>query len=649
MLHKLRETATDEYSDVIHYGSREIDFTRYVGIGDYTIRTMASPHDGSLYWIRWGRDGGVISRVAAVDHRWHEANAQDVFSLGMRSFWAPTFHVPSNSFYFVSDENNEETFNIYRLGLDMRQVTRMTDVGYTMGYTFAPQSNTLLFLGRPEKLGQTTSLLELSLDTPDAVTELYTDDSQFRIYPYLNPVIDDANERIAFVLKQDNRRSRKNLAIYVRSTGKITIVTDAAIERNFLQPLGWRNDRLWLLSDEGSEKQSLYAFDATSGHLSLVEANPFQAADGVFDPVTQRVLVEFRDGTHGVLTLLDAVTGDVKARQACGQYDFWWSMCHPLGAGEFSVSTKMRDERDVLVCRLDFNAEQDDKILTVDFEPSVNRRQAAPCHMEQMSYPTFDLDHSNRARPIESIMFWPRTIPRDPQQRAAIVWAHGGPSGRTTKSWHANIQLFTALGYIVLGANPRGSAGQGKQFEDLNNHDWGGGDYWDYEHGLRYLMHHLEIPIKRIGMAGFSFGGYMTNWAVTRPNGLFGFGISLAGVSDLARSIDESVVATNTISEMGDFDENAGPYHARSPIHWAEYMDVPLLLIHGSQDHRTSTNQSRIFYKKLKTLQKDVELVEIAGEGHGFRALKSQRESFQHQANFLRRVAPVDIPHDAKP
>ncbi len=634
-------TGTGE-QNLIRYGTREIDFTRYVGIGDYTIRSMANPHDGTLYWVRWGRKGGVVSRVPATREGWSGADSEDVFDLGMRSFWAPTYHPPSKSFYFVSDENNEETFNVYRLPESMDGLERVTDVGYTMGYTFSPRADRLVFLGRPEKLGKTTCLFELPLDRSADPTPLFTDDDRMQIYPYMDPVIDDDDQWIAFVVKRNQSRSRKQLAIYSRATGKTEVVTEMAIGRNFLLPLGWHAHRLLLISDEGTQRQSVYEFDADTRQVTLVEENPYLAADGIYVPRTRRVVVEFRDGRHGQLVLIDAPTGKVVTRQDSPEFDFWWCMCHPLGDGTYSVSSKLRKGREVLVCRLDVSAEHGGHLLTVGYEPDLNQHQADPCEMRDITYPTFDLYQGKGARQIESVLFMPRELASDPARRAAIVWAHGGPNGRTTKSWHANIQLLVAMGYIVLGPNPRGSSGQGKEFEDLNNHDWGGGDYLDYEYGLRYLMNRFQIPLGRIGMAGFSFGGYMTNWAVTRPNGLFAFGISLAGVSDLARSVAESVVATSTISEMGDYDENAAPYHERSPIAWAEYMDVPLLLIHGERDYRTSTNQSRFFYQKLKSLQKDVDLLEIPGEGHGFRALDSQQLSFQRQAEFLHRVAPLD-------
>lgn len=636
--------ACDVDSNVIRYGAREIDFTRYVGIGDAVIRSMANPENHDLYWIRWGFDGALVVRATESGRRWTEENEEVVLELGMRSFWSPSYHVPSRSFFFLSDENNDETFNVYCFSPGMREVSQVTNVGYAGGYAFPPQTNKLVFLGRPKKTGLDTSLFELDLDSLGEVSALHEDDDRFRIWPYSSPVIDADNERIAFVLKQDNRRNRKNLAIYSRRTGETRVVTDAGIGRNMLETLAWVGNQVLLISDEGTEKQSLYGFDASSGKLSVIMENPLQTADGVYDPVTRRALVEFRDGAVGEVVLVDVATGEAVARQASSRYDLWWSLCHPLGNGEFAISTKIRGERDALVCRLALAPPQDAEILSVGFEPSINQLQAAPCEMEDVTYPTFDLDDSGEVRQIEAVLFMPNRLADDPEERAAIVWAHGGPSGRTTKSWHVNIQLLVAMGYIVLGANPRGSIGQGKRFEDLNNDDWGGGDYQDYEYGLRYLMDRFEIPNQRIGIAGFSYGGYMTNWAVTRPNGLFGFGISLGGISDLAISIEESVVATNTISELGDIDDNAKLYRDRSPINWSHHMDVPLLLIHGARDNRTSTNQSRVFYAKLKQLGKDVELVEIAGEGHGFHALKSQKTCFQRQADFLRRVAPIS--HD---
>jgi len=168
-------------SHVIRYGSRTIDFSRYVGISDNFMRTMATTTDRALYWLEWGVEGGIVRRATELAGGWTEDDARDVFHLGMRSFWSPTFHAPSRSFFFVSDEHNNETFNVYRFSADMQDVSQVTQVGYAMGYTFSAQSSKLVFLGRSDKFGETSSLYESGFESPRGLTALHTDDESFRI------------------------------------------------------------------------------------------------------------------------------------------------------------------------------------------------------------------------------------------------------------------------------------------------------------------------------------------------------------------------------------------------------------------------------------------------------------------------------------
>ena len=133
----------------------------------------------------------------------------------------------------------------------------------------------------------------------------------------------------------------------------------------------------------------------------------------------------------------------------------------------------------------------------------------------------------------------------------------------------------------------------------------------------------------------------MTNWAITRPNTPFAFGISLYGISNLFVTVKESVIAGMTLTEMGDPEEHHDLYVERSPFFWAEHVASPLLLIHGSRDKRTVTKQSSEFYTRLKSLGKDVEYLEVEGEGHGFKTVKARVESMQAMADFLWRCAPI--------
>ena len=106
-----------------------------------------------------------------------------------------------------------------------------------------------------------------------------------------------------------------------------------------------------------------------------------------------------------------------------------------------------------------------------------------------------------------------------------IVLIHGGPSSVTTSEWPASfgmsraiIAALSARGYYVLLPNPRGSYGQGEEFTRANVKDFGGGDLRDMLAGVDATIKKYPIDSARLGVTGWSYGGFMTMWTVTQTN-----------------------------------------------------------------------------------------------------------------------------------
>jgi dipeptidyl aminopeptidase/acylaminoacyl peptidase len=263
--------------------------------------------------------------------------------------------------------------------------------------------------------------------------------------------------------------------------------------------------------------------------------------------------------------------------------------------------------------------------------------------MEDITYTTFDNGDDGQPRQIKGLLFKPAVAISTP---AALVYAHGGPSGEVGRNFDPVIQVLCHLGYTVLGANVRGSTGQGQAFENLNNNDLGGGDARDYEYARRYLVEKQGIDPARIGITGQSYGGYMTNWEMTRPDNQFSFGIAISGFADLLFEQNHSDIPGNLTTEMGDpstSDVVKQLFIDRSPITYVNNLDQPLLLIHGSQDNRCPTEDARNFYQALTGLKKDVQYVELQGEGHDLKYIGTQTTMFQAELDLLYRVAPVSL------
>src|SRR6059036_1550837 len=114
-----------------------------------------------------------------------------------------------------------------------------------------------------------------------------------------------------------------------------------------------------------------------------------------------------------------------------------------------------------------------------------------------------------------------------------VVLVHGGPTGRWSDSFEPWGQLLAQHGYAVLYPNVRGSTGYGERFIEMNRADWGGGDFKDVMSGVDWAIARGIADPNRLGIGGWSYGGYMAAWAVTQTT-RFKAAVSGAPVIDMA-------------------------------------------------------------------------------------------------------------------
>jgi dipeptidyl aminopeptidase/acylaminoacyl peptidase len=221
-------------------------------------------------------------------------------------------------------------------------------------------------------------------------------------------------------------------------------------------------------------------------------------------------------------------------------------------------------------------------------------------------------------------------LPRDYDARKKyplIVQAHGGPASACTASWPgSNLAPLAGAGYAVLCPNPRGSYGQGEEFTRANVRDFGGGDYRDIVAGVDQVLRDYPIDPARLGIWGWSYGGYMTMWAETQTS-RFGAAVAGAGLSDWLSYYGENDIDQWMIPYFGAsvYDDPA-VYAKSAPITFVKNVKTPTLILVGDRDGECPAPQSFEWWHALKTLQVPVEFVVYPGEGHQFRAPEHRRD-----------------------
>jgi len=201
-----------------------------------------------------------------------------------------------------------------------------------------------------------------------------------------------------------------------------------------------------------------------------------------------------------------------------------------------------------------------------------------------------------------------------------VVMVHGGPTGAWTDSFRPGrswAQYFIERGYAVFCPNIRGSVGYGWKFIESNKNDWGGADYKDIISGIDYLIGRGGIDANRLGIAGWSYGGYMTMWAVTQTN-RFKAAMAGAGLSDLASEYGTEGSAYYDRWYFGTPYENLANFTKSSPITFIKNAKTPTLIIQGENDTVDPIGQSQQFYRGLRHYGVTTELVTYPREPHGF-------------------------------
>jgi dipeptidyl aminopeptidase/acylaminoacyl peptidase len=206
-----------------------------------------------------------------------------------------------------------------------------------------------------------------------------------------------------------------------------------------------------------------------------------------------------------------------------------------------------------------------------------------------------------------------------------IVCVHGGPTGVFQRSFLAAASVYPDFasavslaerGFAILLPNARGSGGYGSAFRQANYGDWGGGDYRDVMSGVDHLIAQGVADPERLGVLGWSYGGYLTSWIISQTN-RFKAACVGAGVTNLVSMTGTTDIPSFLPDYFGaELRENLDVYVRRSPVLQARNVTTPTLIVHGDADVRVPLSQGRELYNALKRQGVEVELVVYPREGH---------------------------------
>jgi dipeptidyl-peptidase-4 len=197
----------------------------------------------------------------------------------------------------------------------------------------------------------------------------------------------------------------------------------------------------------------------------------------------------------------------------------------------------------------------------------------------------------------------------------AVVKVYGGPHSQTVyNAWDPSLyaQLFAHAGFVVLELDNRGMANRGKAFGTALHLHMGGVEVRDQVVGANYLRSLSYVDGERIGVFGWSYGGYMTLMCMMQAPDVFHVGVSVAPVTDW-RLYDTHY----TEQYMGHPEENAQGYEDSSVMTYADRLRGKLLLVHGMADDNVLFQNSVLLMDALQKASIPFEMMAYPGKRHG--------------------------------
>ncbi|MDQ3694914.1 MAG: S9 family peptidase [Chloroflexota bacterium] len=396
---------------------------------------------------------------------------------------------------------------------------------------------------------------------------------------------------------------------------------EAAITAAEFAPAG---GAVYLLTNQDREFIALARLDLVTRRLDFLVTPEWDVEALALSPDGRWLAYAVNEAGISTVTLLETASGDertVSALPVGVVSGLTWSPASDLLA--FALSGP-RHPSTIWLCGLDALARQ---VSGVGLDGLDRDAFVVP---EAITYPTFD------GRQIPA--FWYRPAGDGPWP--AVVDVHGGPEGQRRVEFSPVVQFLLARGFAVLSTNVRGSTGYGKTFCHLDDVELRMDSVADLDAANAWLRTQPGVAPEKLVVFGGSYGGFMVLSSLTTYPDHWAAGVDIVGIANFVTFFEQTGPWRRHLRspEYGDPERDHDLLVSLSPIHQAEAITAPLLVIHGRNDPRVPLVEAEQIVSRLQALGRDVTLLVFDDEGHGLVKLANKIVGYGAMADFLDRV-----------
>jgi dipeptidyl aminopeptidase/acylaminoacyl peptidase len=387
-----------------------------------------------------------------------------------------------------------------------------------------------------------------------------------------------------------------------------------------------------LMSDQGSTGGDIWAIPSSGGEPKNLtpERNATPAYFAWIDDNTLGISEHVGGSSH--LTDFDLKTGKNTGVDV--------TFPESIGSGTSVMSVSVAKNGDIALIRSSF-----ERAPEVWAGPDEHLKQIT--HLNDNLKPlwgkTENVEWTNEGFHVQGWLLYPANYDAS-KKYPLIVSVHGGPSSAVSPRWpglgYGGVP-FSALGYFVFMPNPRGSYGQGEKFTQANIKDFGYGDLRDITTGMDAIEARLPIDKAREGLTGWSYGGFMTMFAVTQTT-RFHAAVAGAGISNWKSYYGENSIDQWMIPFFGaNVYDDPDVYKKSSAIEFIKQVKTPTLVVVGDRDGECPAPQSFEFWHALREEGVKTQLVVYPNEGHSFRSPEHRRDVLERALGWFETQMPA--------